>query len=290
MKGKVLLVTGGGSGIGLGICEAFGSCGAKVAICGRKEDKLKAAAECIRAAGAPAVIFRRCDVREPEECKALVAAVEEEFGQLDVLVNNAAGNFSSLAEDVSPNAFKTVIDIDLRGTFHMCSAAHHLLKRSVGACIINISATLHYRAAPFQSHAMSAKAGIDVLTNSLGIEWADEGIRVLGIAPGPIEGTEGGPTGRVFGDMVKTAQGGKATNSRSIRGTVPVGRYGAKADISNMALYMASPAGSFLTATTFVVDGGNWHGHSHFYSMKSKVKELMLEQKEKRKQGAQSKL
>lgn len=236
------------------------------------------------------MLYRRCDVREPEQCKALISAIEEEFGHLDILVNNAAGNFSSLAEDVSANAFKTVIDIDLRGTFHMCTAAHPLLKKNPGSCIINISATLHYRAAPFQAHAMSAKAGIDVLTNTLGIEWADEGIRVLGIAPGPIDGTEGGPTGRVFGETVKTARSNKPPTPRNVRNICPVGRYGAVGDIANMALYLASPAGSFITATTLVVDGGNWHGHDKFYSMKSTVKKLMNEQKEKRKAEAKSKL
>uniref|UniRef100_Q3MUH9 2,4-dienoyl-CoA reductase [(3E)-enoyl-CoA-producing] n=1 Tax=Alexandrium catenella TaxID=2925 RepID=Q3MUH9_ALECA len=123
MKGKVLFVTSGGSGIGLGICLAFARLGAKVAICGRTESKLIEAAESIRRAGAEDVLYAKADVRESDQCHAAVDMVGSKWGKIDVFVNNAAGNFMSLAEDISPNAFKTVVDIDLRGTFHMSKAA-----------------------------------------------------------------------------------------------------------------------------------------------------------------------
>lgn len=288
--GKVVLVTGGGSGIGLGMCQGFAAAGAKIAICGRKLPKLEAAAEVIRQAGAPDVHFQTCDIRELEQCEAVIEAIKAKWGRLDVLINNAAGNFSSLLEDVSSNAFKTVIDIDLRGTFHMSKASLPLLKEAPGATVLNISAALHIRGTPFQGHAMSAKAGIDVLTKTLGIEWADYGIRVVGIAPGPIENTEGGPTGRVFGK----AMGANALKKESkepedkyleVRAVCPVGRYGSVMDVANMALFLASPAGSFITATTLIVDGGNWLGQDRFYGIKHKVREMMQQQKQSRKDG-----
>merc|ERR1719453_2824951 len=160
----------------------------------------------------------------------------------------------SLAEDVSPNAFSTVIDIDLRGTFHMAKAALPWLRaaaaQGAGATMLAISATLYYTAAPFQGHAAAAKAGIDSLTKTLAAEWSDDGIRVVSIAPGPIADTEGGPTGRVFG----SAGGGK----RDIRSTVPLGRFGTTDDIANTAVFLASPGGSFITGTNVVVDGLQW--------------------------------
>lgn len=298
-KGKVVLVTGGGSGIGFGICKTFAKAGASIAICGRTLGKLEKAASEIKACGAPEVHYQQCDIRELEQCQALIEAIKAKFGRLDVLVNNAAGNFSSLLEDVSSNAFKTVVDIDLRGTFHMSLAALPLLKEAPNASVINISAALHYRGTPFQGHAMSAKAGIDVLTNVLGLEWADYGIRVVGIAPGPIANTEGGPTGRVFGEAMaksggpppagekkkkeRTEEEKKQLELIKTRNVCPVGRYGELEDVSNMVMYVASPAGSFITSTTIVIDGGNWHGATSFYGSKNFVREAMLKQRQQHK-------
>merc|ERR1712232_1352512 len=203
MGDKVLFVTGGGSGIGLGICLAFARLAAKVAICGRTESKLSEAVEAIRRAGAADVFYATADVRNFEACEAAVNAAGSKWGKIDVFVNNAAGNFMSLLEDVSPNAFSTVIDIDLRGTFHMSKAALPWLRKAAangaGALMLSISATLYYTAMPFQGHAAAAKAAIDSLTKTFAAEWSEDGIRVVSIAPGPIADTEVGPTGRVFG-------------------------------------------------------------------------------------------
>merc|ERR1712217_454783 len=172
----------------------------------------------------------------------------------DVFLNNAAGNFMSLLEDVLPHAFATVVDIDLRGTFHMSKAAIPWLreasKNGDGALMLATSATLYYTAMPFQGHAAAAKAAIDSLTKTLAAELSDDGIRVVSIAPGPIENTEGGPSGRVFGAA--------GSVQRNIRSTVPLGRYAIVDDIANTAIFLASPGGNFITGTNVVVDGMQW--------------------------------
>jgi len=288
MKDKVLFVTGGGSGIGLGICIGFARLGAKVAICGRTEAKLKAAAEAIRAAGAADVLYTQCDVRKFEDCEAAANMVGKKWGKIDVFCSNAAGNFMSLMEDISPNAFATVLDIDLRGTFHAAKAALPWLREASkdggGALMINTSATLHYTAMPFQGHAAAAKAGIDSLTKTLAAEWSGDGIRVVSIAPGPIADTEGGPTGRVF----KSAGAGAAKN---IRSTVPLGRFGTVDDIANTAIFLASPGGNFITGTNVVVDGLQWQavGVSSMLAVKDKIRAQMLKQRDGHTRGDGSK-
>mmetsp|Transcript_26858 Transcript_26858/g.52583 ORF Transcript_26858/g.52583 Transcript_26858/m.52583 type:complete len:333 (-) Transcript_26858:191-1189(-) len=284
MRDKVLFVTGGGSGIGLGICHGFAKLGAKIAICGRTESKLAQAAESIKAAGAAEVIYITADVRKGEECEAACKAAGEKWGKIDVFVSNAAGNFMSLVEDTSSNAFNTVVDIDLRGTFHMAKAALPWLQRAAsdgsGASFISTSATLHYTAMPFQGHAAAAKAGIDSLTKTLAAEWSEYGIRVTSIAPGPIAGTEGGPDGRVFGAAGAVRQ--------DVRNTVPLGRYGTVDDIANTAIFLASPAGSFITGTHIVVDGLQWQGAGvqGFMKNKHKIQALMKKQREGRTKGS----
>eukprot|EP00754_Rhynchopus_humris_P036724 Rhum_TRINITY_DN18815_c0_g1::Rhum_TRINITY_DN18815_c0_g1_i1::g.168511::m.168511/K13237/DECR2; peroxisomal 2,4-dienoyl-CoA reductase len=281
MKGKVLFVTGGGSGLGLATCKTFAAHGAKVAICGRTESKLVKAANEIRAAGAEDVMYVRADVRSEEDCKAAAAAIGAKFGRIDVLVNNAAGNFMSLAEDLSAKAFQTVIDIDLRGTFNMSTACLPWLSRAeAGATVINISATLQYKAMPFQAHASAAKAGIDVLTQTLAVEWADYGVRVVGIAPGPVAGTEGGPTGRVFGSLV---------GSSSPKAICPVGRVGDVRDIANTALFLATPAASWITATTVVCDGAQWHGAGVMAVNRKAIRTQLLKAKEEHQKKRQQK-
>eukprot|EP00755_Sulcionema_specki_P005495 Sspe_Gene.32917::Locus_16113_Transcript_1_1_Confidence_1.000_Length_1948::g.32917::m.32917/K13237/DECR2; peroxisomal 2,4-dienoyl-CoA reductase len=272
MKGKVVFVTGGGSGIGLGMAKGFAKHGAKVAICGRTESKLIKAVEELKEAGAVEAMWVKADVRDPAQCEAATAAVGEKWGVINVLINNAAGNFMSLLEDMSAKAFQTVLDIDLKGVFNMSRAALPWLKKANGGSVVlNISATLQYRAMPFQGHAAAAKAAIDVLTNTMGVEWADYGIRAVGIAPGPISGTEGGPTGRVFGEF------GMA--KMDTRFSVPVGRYGETQDIANVALFLASPAASWITSTTIAIDGANWHAAGPFLVAKDRIRKAMQAQR-----------
>jgi len=268
LKGKVVLVSGGGSGIGLGICTALGQHGASVVMCGRRQNVLDEACAGLQAQGIQALGLGGCDVRDPEKCKDVVQKTIERFGRLDILVNNAAGNFTVPMEGLTPNGFQTVIGIDLLGSFNMAKAAFPHLKASGDAVIVNISATLHYKAMPFQMHASAAKAAIDVMTNNMGVEWGEYGIRAVAIAPGPIAGTVGGPTGRVFGKLI----GSQLNERETLLRAVPIGRYGTVQDIANAVLFVCSSAGNYVNATQIVVDGGQWHMASDMYH---KAKDLI---------------
>ncbi len=244
LKGKAALVTGGGSGICRGLALALAAHGCDVAVTGRRPERLKAVRAEIEGLGVRG--FEAAgDVRDPAAAGATVASTVEAFGRLDILVNGAAGNFLCLAEDLSPNGFGAVVDIDLKGTFHMCRAALPHLRRD-GGVVLNISATLHYLGTAAQVHVSAAKAGVDALTRVLAVEWGPYGIRVNGIAPGPIEGTEG----------VKRLLVGEA-RERTL-GTTPLRRLGAIDDVSKAALYLCSDLAAFVTGVTLVVDGGLW--------------------------------
>jgi len=274
LANKVVFITGGATGIGFGICKVLGSHGAKIGMMARRKNNLDEAVANLTKLGIDALGVVG-DVRNSDLIKQAIQQVVEKYGSLDIVVNNAAGNFVCAAEELTPNGFKTVQEIDLQGTFNTCLAALPYLKREPGkgtSVIINITATLHYRAIPFQVHAASAKAGIDVVTQTLGVEWGHYGIRVVGIAPGPISGTVGGPTGRVFGDNISA---GKYDAG-------PLGRFGEVEDIGNTALFLLSNAASYITATTVVVDGGHWHGTSGNYH---KIKDMVSRKKDVEKQS-----
>ena len=198
----------------------------------------------IRAKGRRAVAVP-ADVRDPAAVEAAVTRTVEELGGLDILVNGAAGNFLCLAEQLSPNGFGAVVDIDLKGTFHCSKAALPHLKKN-GGVVLNISATLHYLGTPAQLHVASAKAGVDALTRVLAVEWGPYGIRVNGIAPGPIADTEG--VRRLLDDAAK----------QRAEKTTPLQRLGLVEDVSNAALFLCSRAASYITGVTLVVDGGLW--------------------------------
>jgi len=246
LKGKVALVTGGGTGINFGIAKAFGKHGASLAITGRRENVLAKACDSLQSEGIQ-VIGIRGDVRSAEDVARVVSETLKKYGKIDILINGAAGNFLCPAEDLSNNAFKTVIDIDLNGTFQVSRASFDALRASKG-CIINISATLHYSATPWQTHASAAKAGVDSITRSLASEWGYYGIRVNGIAPGPIAATEG---------MARLSGGVPAEKLNERAATIiPLGRVGTVEDIALSALYLASDRTSgFVSGCTLIVDG-----------------------------------
>jgi peroxisomal 2,4-dienoyl-CoA reductase len=244
LKGKTAFITGGGSGINFGIAKAFAVHGANIAIMGRRELVLQEACEELKKFGVR-TFYQAGDVRLPEACSAALTGASDTLGGIDILVNGAAGNFLCPPEELSPNGFKSVIDIDLNGTFNMCRLGFVHLKKSKGL-IINISATLHYVGTSFQAHVSAAKAGIDALTLNLGAEWGPFGIRVCGIAPGPIGDTEG---------MKRLAPGDAVAK---LEKEVPLGRFGTVADIGLVAVFLASSAASYITAETIVVDGGQW--------------------------------
>jgi 2,4-dienoyl-CoA reductase [(3E)-enoyl-CoA-producing], peroxisomal len=244
LNGRVAFVTGGGTGITGGVARAFAEAGAAVALVSRKMDHLQPAAEAINKAGGKALAVA-ADVRQPEEVERAIAQTIEQFGKIDIVVNGAAGNFLCKAEDLSPNGFGTVVDIDTKGTFNVCRGAFAQLKEHRGQ-ILNISATLHYLGTPMQIHVSAAKAGVDALTRNLAVEWGRYGIRVNGIAPGPIEDTEG--MKRLVPEPVK---------ERLLKG-IPLGRFGRIADIEKAAVFLCSDAASFINGVTLVVDGGHW--------------------------------
>ncbi|MCY4659252.1 MAG: SDR family oxidoreductase [Acidobacteria bacterium] len=244
LKGKTALVTGGGTGICRGLSLALAAHGCDVAITSRKADHLEPTRREIEALGVRSLAVP-ADVRDPAAVDRAVARTVDDLGRLDILVNGAAGNFLCMAEDLSPNGFGTVVDIDLKGTFHMCRAAlPHLKER--GGVVLNISATLHYFGTVAQLHVSAAKAGIDALTRVLAVEWGPHGVRVNGIAPGPIADTEG----------VRRLLVGPA-KERAAKMT-PLGRLGEIRHISDAALYLCSDAASYVTGVTLVVDGGLW--------------------------------
>ncbi|KAI0495604.1 hypothetical protein KFK09_021906 [Dendrobium nobile] len=252
LKGKVALVTGGGSGICFGISTQFGKHGAAVAIMGRRLQVLVDAVEALKSQGIRA-IWIKGDVRKQEDAARAVQSTVEHFGRLDILVNGAAGNFITSPEDLSPNGFRTVMDIDSVGTFTMCHEALKFLKKggqgkgsSTGGLILNISATLHYPATWYQIHSSAAKAAVDSITRSLALEWGtDYEIRVNGIAPGAIQDTLGV-------EKLSTEE------MRKVIENTPLFRWGEKWDVAMAALYLASDAGKYINGTTMVVDGGIW--------------------------------
>jgi len=244
LNGHVAFVTGGGTGITGGVARALAEAGASVALISRKAEHLEPAATAINKNGGKAFAFA-ADVREPEAVEKAVAATIEQFGKIDIVVNGAAGNFLCKAEDLSPNGFGTVVDIDLKGTFNVCRATFEQLKQTQGQ-VLNISATLHYLGTPMQLHVSAAKAGVDALTRNLAVEWGRYGIRVNGIAPGPIEDTEG--MKRLVPEPVK----------ERLKKNIPLGRFGRIADIETAAVFLCSEAASFINGVTIVVDGGQW--------------------------------
>ncbi|KAJ3102153.1 hypothetical protein HDU96_009729 [Phlyctochytrium bullatum] len=243
--GKVAFVTGGGSGICRGMAEALARHGAKVAIAGRTLSKLQEAAVDISKKTGSEVLPVAADVRSYEQVEAAIKQTISKFGRLDYLVCGAAGNFLAPAEALSPNAFRTVVEIDLIGTFHTCKAALPYLKETQGA-IINVTATLQYAGTELMAHACAAKAGVDALTKVLALEWGKYGIRVNGIAPGPIDDTVG--FAKLMPDDMKY----------SIAQVIPLKSYGRIKDIEHSTVYLFSEAGRWVTGTVLVVDGGQW--------------------------------
>jgi len=256
LKNHVAFVTGGGTGITGGVARAFAEAGASVALVSRKLENLEPAAKAINevhasAASTGEAFAVAADVRNPDEVEKAIAATVQRFGKIDIVVNGAAGNFLSPAEALSPNGFGTVVDIDLKGTFNVCRAAFAQLKEHQGQ-ILNISATLHYLGTPMQLHVSAAKAGVDALTRNLAVEWGRYGIRVNGIAPGPIEDTEG--MKRLVPELIK----------EKLKKNIPLGRFGRISDIEWAALFLCSDAASFINGAMLVVDGGQWLSATKF--------------------------
>lgn len=243
-KGRAVFVAGGSSGINLAIAKAFAARGAKVAIASRSQERVDAAVAELRALGADAHGFS-ADVRDADAIAATLAQAHAAMGDFDVLVSGAAGNFVAPALGMSAKGFRTVIDIDLNGTFHVLRAAHAFLRKP-GASVLNISAPQSFNPTMYQAHVCAAKAGVDMLTRVLAMEWGPEGIRINSIVPGPVGDTEGvrrlAPTPEALAKMVVS---------------VPLRRFGRVEEIADMALFLSSRHAQFVTGAVIPVDGGS---------------------------------
>lgn len=240
--GETVFITGGGSGINLGIAKSFARLGADIGICGRKQDKLNAAADELRELGAE-VVAQAADVRDMDALAAAMAATRDKLGPIDVLVAGAAGNFPAPAETLSMNGFKSVMDIDLLGSFNAARAGFEQLKETRG-CLIFISAGQAFMPYAMQAHVGAAKAGIDNLMRNLALEWGRYGIRANSIVPGPIRDTEG---------MKRLAPPGSEDKLAAL---VPLQRLGEVSDIGQVACFLASPLASYVTGSLIMADGG----------------------------------
>jgi NAD(P)-dependent dehydrogenase (short-subunit alcohol dehydrogenase family) len=253
LAGKHALITGGGSGINLGIAQSFAAHGCAVTILGRNLDKAQNAARGIVEAGGRALGVS-ADVRDFAALQAAAQAGVDAFGPIDIVLAGAAGNFPAPVDGISPNGFKTVVDIDLLGTFNTIKAcAPHLT--TPGGNVLSISA--YGVPVPMQAHVVAAKAGVDALTRTLAVEWGLRGVRVNAIIPGPIDGTEG---------MARLAPDERSR--QGVIGSVPLGRFGLPQDIANAALFLVSDAASYVTGVILPVDGGqNMLGGAPQYQM-----------------------
>ncbi|MEM6635246.1 MAG: SDR family oxidoreductase [Pseudomonadota bacterium] len=246
---KNVLVFGGTSGINLGIATGFRRAGAAVAVTGRNAEKAGAAAETLMATevlagrGAPARAYTG-DVRDLAAVEAIFEQHAAEVGPVDVLVSGAAGNFPALANSMSSNGFKAVVDIDLLGTFHVVRTGYEHLRKP-GANVISISAPQAEVAMAMQAHVCAAKAGVDMLTRTLAIEWGAAGVRVNSVIPGPIDGTEGMARLAPSEDMRK-----------AVNRSVPMRRMGTPDDVAQVCMFLASDAAAYVSGAILPADGG----------------------------------
>lgn len=249
LAGRVAIITGGGGGIGFGIAKAFADAGAKLVLASRNQDRLDGAVAEIEARGGQAIAVQ-ADVRDYDSVTRVVQIARDTYGAVDIMIANAAGNFVVPAAEMSPNAWKTVIDIDLNGTFYCARAAYPALKESrFGGRFIAISTTRALEGWPGCAHAGAAKAGIMSLIRTLTGEWGKDGIRCNTIAPGAIGDTEG--VKRIYEDA------GRKANELS---SIPLGEFGQTTDIANAAVYLCSDAGAYVAGADLVVDGGRNRG------------------------------
>jgi len=242
-SGRKVFVFGGTSGINLGIAEAFAAAGATLGVASRSQDKVDAAVARLSAPGRAASGYS-LDVRQPQAVADAVAEYAQRHGTIDVLVSGAAGNFPAAAASLSPNGFKSIVDIDLLGTFNVMRGAYQHLTKP-GASVISISAPQSLIPMAMQVHVCAAKAGVDMITRTLAIEWGPQGIRINSVIPGPIDGTEG---------MARLAPD-DATRGAVLR-SVPMRRMGTPRDVADACLFLASDAARYVSGAILPVDGG----------------------------------
>lgn len=248
LKGKSILVTGGGSGLGLSMAKHFAAHGANVAICGRTEDKLREAAKEIEAGKQPGVkvLTHAVDVRDYDAVGVMIKRLVEEFGSLEGLVNNAAGNFLSPSEDITPNGFKSVVDIVLHGTFNCTQHfGNYLINNERQGSILSIVTTYTETGSAFVLPSACAKAGVYAMTTTLAYEWGTYGIRLNSIAPGPF------PTEGAWSRLLPT----KEIQEKYLK-KVALGRVGKHEELANLAVFLMSDLAGYITGECVTIDGG----------------------------------
>jgi NAD(P)-dependent dehydrogenase (short-subunit alcohol dehydrogenase family) len=253
LRGKTAIVTGGGTGLGKAMALEFARLGANVTIASRRPDVVAAAVAEIEASGG-AALGVPTDVRSVEAVDAMVVATLERFGAVDILVNNAAGNFTVPAVDLSPNGWRAVIDIVLNGTW-FCSqrVAKAMIAAGNGGSILNIGATYAEGGNPYTVHSAAAKAGVLAMSQTLAVEWAEHGIRVNVLAPGPI--AETGAVAQLWPDEEK---------ARHVLRNIPLGRLGERQEVANLAAYLVSDYAAYLTGACTIIDGARRLGKGAF--------------------------
>lgn len=247
---RSVLVTGGGSGLGLAMAKKFAAHGAKVTIAGRTLDRLEKAAREIREAAREGgeVDFFPADVREPADIENLVAHAVSRFGRVDSLVNNAAGNFLVTSEDLTPNGFDAVVRTVLHGSVYCTLAVgRHLLERKAAGSIVSVVTTYAWTGTGFALPSACAKAGVLAMTRSLAVEWGEKGIRLNAVAPGPI------PTEGAWARLMAFPEAEKNTLER-----IPLGRFGTAEELANLVTFLLSDLCSYQTGDCVTVDGGEW--------------------------------
>src|SRR4051812_478385 len=253
-KDQVAVITGGGTGIVLAIARRLGALGARIAIASRNAEHLEEGCAALSESGIDALAVQ-LDVRNTEQVDEMVVRTVKHFGSLDILVNNAAGNFIARAEDLSPNGWNAVIGIVLNGTFY-CSRAvgQYMIARRRGGAIVNILANYVWTGSPGTIHSAAAKAGVMSLTQTLAVEWASHGIRVNAVAPGPIEASPG---------AAQQLWSSPAAVDR-ITGMIPGRRWGRPDDVADAVAFLAAPSSGFVTGEILTIDGATWLNRGTF--------------------------
>ena len=247
LNDKSIIVTGGGTGLGKSMALRFAELGADLVITSRRKEVIEKTAEELREQGGK-VLAIACDVRDPDQVNDMVSQTVNEFGKIDILLNNAAGNFISPTEDLSPNAFKTVVDIVLNGTFNCTQAAGKVMREKDGGVILNIVTTYAWTGSGYVVPSASAKAGVLAMTRSLAVEWAKYGIRTVAIAPGPF------PTKGAWSRLAPPGLG----IQKKMKNRVPLKRVGEHIELANLATYLISDQAAYINGEVVTIDGGEW--------------------------------